>query len=168
MSRPDFIPESGFGTVARHQFQEVVAPDPVPYGLETWGWYVVVALTAAGLGYAVYRYLHFQKINRYRKVALGELAVIESGVKKADPAAVRQLSELLKRVALHAFERTDVAPLTGTNWADFLARTCPESSFDGELFDRLTFRGTDGVEAAQLAGYVENARIWIRGHDASV
>ena len=78
--------------------------------------------------------LHWQH-NRYRREALAELARHESAL--VDPArradALSAMAELLKRAALTAFPRGQVATLTGPAWFAFLDRTGRTAAFSAGL-----------------------------------
>ena len=80
------------------QLKELSLPAPVSYVPQTWGWWVLLALLiGAALVIGARRYWHWRQ-NRYRREALVRLAELQNN---GDPvAALRQLPELLKRVAL--------------------------------------------------------------------
>ena len=80
------------------QLKELSLPAPVSYAPQTWGWWVLLALLiGAALVIGARRYWHWRQ-NRYRREALVSLAELQ---KNGDSvAALRQLPELLKRVAL--------------------------------------------------------------------
>ena len=111
--------------------------------------------------------------NRYRREALDALAVIESDVRVREvrAEALARLPELLKRVALSAVSRADVASLTGERWLSFL-----DTGYDGDGFTRgpgrllptLAYRSSDSLEAIshqEACDLVELARLWIGSHD---
>ena len=67
-----------------------------------------------------------------------------------------ELSVLLKRVALAAYPRQEVASLHGSEWVDFLSRTCPGADLSGLVVADTT--APAGPEVKQAAGQ------WIRHH----
>lgn len=69
---------------------------------------------------------------------------------------VYDLSVLLKRVALAAYPRKQVASLYGHSWAKFLAATCPGKSYE-------TLCSTDPQQQA-TAEHKQLAAHWIRHH----
>ncbi|WP_085694139.1 MULTISPECIES: DUF4381 domain-containing protein [unclassified Pseudomonas] len=80
------------------QLKELGLPAPVSYAPQTWGWWALLALllaAAALIGFR--RYRQWQR-NRYRREALLRLAQLRS--RSDDLRALRELPELLKRVAL--------------------------------------------------------------------
>jgi hypothetical protein len=80
------------------QLQELGLPAPVSYAPQTWGWWVLLAvLIVIALVVGVRRYLQWQR-DQYRREALVRLAQLRS--RSDDLNALRELPELLKRVAL--------------------------------------------------------------------
>ncbi|VVM63928.1 hypothetical protein PS662_01448 [Pseudomonas fluorescens] len=80
------------------QLKEIALPAPVSYAPQTWGWWVLLALLiGAGLGVGARRYWQWRR-DRYRREALVRLAELQSSADQI--SALRELPELLKRVAL--------------------------------------------------------------------
>lgn len=77
----------------------------------------------------------------------------------ANAATAHDISVVLKRVALVAFPRPEVAPLHGQDWVDFLHRTGPRAEFDFLLAD-------DPRQPVPTAARASAAR-WIRRHRPS-
>lgn len=80
------------------QLTELGLPAPVSYTPQTWGWWLLLGLLIAGvLVWAGRRYWQWRR-DRYRREALVRLAELENS---SEPiSALRELPELLKRVAL--------------------------------------------------------------------
>jgi len=80
------------------QLKEMPLPTPVSYTPQTWGWWVLLGLLvlAVVLGSAQ-RYWQWRR-DRYRREALVRLAELQQ--RSNDLDALRELPELLKRVAL--------------------------------------------------------------------
>jgi hypothetical protein len=80
------------------QLKELGLPTPVSYAPQTWGWWVVLGvLILLTLIIAISRYRQWQR-DQYRREALARLAQLRS--RSDDLNALRELPELLKRVAL--------------------------------------------------------------------
>ncbi len=105
---------------------DLTVPPPVPWWPPAPGWWILAAALVAALAIltsiAVCRY----RRNGYRRAALAELAVIGA---VADPTSAAAVSAVLKRVALVAYPRSDVAGLTGAAWLAFLDRAPATSHF---------------------------------------
>jgi len=103
------------------QLKELALPAPVSYMPQTWGWVVLLIMVVAALTFwAGLRYLRWRQ-DRYRREALVRLAELER-VMNSDPVrALREVPELLKRVALSMPGQPSVATLSGSAWQQFLA-----------------------------------------------
>jgi len=80
------------------QLKEMALPAPVSYAPQTWGWWALLALlivTLAVIG--ARRYCQWRR-DRYRREALVRLEELQQ--RSNDLSALRELPELLKRVAL--------------------------------------------------------------------
>ncbi len=120
---------------------------------EAWLWVGLIAFALAA--WLIRRTLIHRHASAYRRVALREItAAAES------PAA---LAEILRRTALVAFPRAEVAGLYGDEWLAFLDRTGGGSNFRegaGRAFAQAPYDDqiTDGANLQLLA-----AR-WVRRH----
>lgn len=100
------------------KLHDTVVPPPVPFWPPATGWYWVMGLgTLLVLSLACKLIEHWHR-NRYRRAGLLELARLETA--RSDPHTLPELAALVKRVALAAFPRTDVAALSGSEWLRFL------------------------------------------------
>ncbi|MFZ3283765.1 DUF4381 domain-containing protein [Pseudomonas sp.] len=80
------------------QLKELGLPEPVSYAPQTWGWWVLLAvLVLAALLIGIRRYWQWRR-DAYRREGLARLAQLRS--RSDDLNALRELPELLKRVAL--------------------------------------------------------------------
>ncbi|KAA9133532.1 DUF4381 domain-containing protein [Marinihelvus fidelis] len=155
------------------RLHDLVVPPPAPFWPPAPGWQVVFALVTIGvLVLALKWFIRWQQ-NHYRREALAELARIERAQSGSDhvPATALALSDLLKRTALTAYHRPDVAALTGPEWFRFLdeAAGTQFSQGLGEQFDALLYstaagRDTANPTAAVPAELFAQARAWIRDH----
>ncbi len=80
------------------QLKELGLPEPVSYAPQTWGWWVLLGfLVLAALLIGIRRYVQWRR-DAYRREGLARLAQLRS--RSEDLNALRELPELLKRVAL--------------------------------------------------------------------
>lgn len=135
------------------------APEPARVSLtpQTGGWavlaVVIVLLLFAGVRWAMRRH----RASAYRRAALRELASAN-----AEPAVV---ASILRRTALVAYPREDVATLSGAEWLAFLDQSYAGSGFadgPGRVFATAPFRPTPPNPAATAL-----ACDWIRRHRKS-
>jgi Domain of unknown function (DUF4381) len=107
-----------------HDFYQ---PQPPSWRPQTIGWYVVFAIATLLLLWLALHLIRRWRQNRYRREALTELARIEAA----------QFSALLKRTALSAWPREEVASLSGPAWLRFLDSSVQEPLFATAPADRL-------------------------------
>jgi hypothetical protein len=115
------------------------------------GWWVLIALAAAGLLYLLYRAYRKWRWNAARRVALAELARVRgefaSGMDAVTLAV--ELSELLRRTMLAYAPRNEVASLTGQRWLQWLDRGLSDQPFSkgsGRSLESLPYRNRDKVD----------------------
>ena len=80
------------------QLKEMPLPEPVGYAPQTWGWWVLLALLIFALVVTGARRYWQWRRDRYRREALIRLEELQR--RSNDLSALRELPELLKRVAL--------------------------------------------------------------------
>ena len=113
------------------------------------GWWFVLLLAAAAVGYLVWRTYKRWQHNAPRRFALRQLARYEAEyVEHRNPVTLaRQLSELLRRVMLAYAPRDEVAGLTGEAWLQWLDRGMPLPYFHtdgGKSLLQLPYRDPAG------------------------
>lgn len=105
---------------------DIVTPPPVPWWPPAPGWWIAGAALLAALAILAWSaLLHYRK-NAYRRAALAELSAIGT---VSDPASAAAVSAILKRVALVAYPRAQVANLTGASWLAFLDHAASTTDF---------------------------------------
>jgi hypothetical protein len=127
----------------------------------------IVLLLAAGIA-AVWRFVHYRRVNRYRREALAELNAIAQAPPSGRKDPLTRLTLLVRRTALAAFPREEVASLGGLAWLTFLDRTYGGHEFSQGV-GRLLVSGpyqrisANEGELQSLSGLV---RRWIKVHHA--
>ena len=135
----------------------IILPEPVGWLPLAPGWIVlgvILFLLLVVLGWR--RWLAWRD-QRYRREAHRELT------SKTDQA---QLPGLLKRAALSAWPREEVAALSGPAWHRFLDESAGLEAFTGGLgqhLDQLAY-GKAGLEDVDETQLREAARIWLHKH----
>lgn len=121
---------------------------------QTWGW-VFLAIVAGVLAVlASLRLYRTWRANAYRRSALKELAKAQGKPEK--------IAAILRRTALAAFPRKEVAGLTGPDWLQFLKKTCKGSPFEGAAGDALTKAPYQDMPPS--SDLEDAASYWIRQH----
>ncbi|QHD01378.1 alpha-2 type XI collagen [Pseudomonas sp. S04] len=131
------------------QLTELGLPAPVSYLPQTWGWWLLLGLLLVGLlAWAGRRYWLWRR-DRYRREALARLAELQ---RSSDPlAALRELPELLKRVALSMPSRGSNDCNANTNvGASLLAKAAAQST--SRVNSRAPSRASSLLQVAALGG----------------
>ena len=158
--------------------QELPLPQTVSYVPQTIGWVFVGLLLLVLLAVASWLVWRRREKQRYRRVALAELASIEASLAatQTDSAhrasALAAIPRLLKRTSLVVAPREQVAALTGDAWLAFLQRT--RGRFDARseaLLALASYAPPDQVAAIsgdEAATLINHTRDWIEHHHVEV
>ncbi|WP_108858576.1 DUF4381 domain-containing protein [Ruegeria sp. Alg231-54] len=129
-------------------------PEPISMIPQTWGWGVLALILADLIILAVYAFLRHRQTNAYRREALVELAASDNDAAK--------IAEILRRTALVAYPRREVAALHGEDWTNFLNQTSDNVSFtDGRSRQLLEAPYRDVKAGPDLKNLARN---WIKSH----
>jgi hypothetical protein len=104
------------------QLRDIHLPDPVDWWPPAPGWWLLLLLAVIAIGLILRQLILRHRARAYRRAAALELEhIIQTWQRhQNDLLCLQQINKLLKRVALQAFPRTDVASLYGDDWARFL------------------------------------------------
>jgi hypothetical protein len=137
--------------------REIIFPPPVPWWPLAPGWWILLGLlTLLGVT-AAFRAWRTWRANAYRRAALRELAA---------GGSVAAIAEILKRTALVAYPRTDVASLSGSAWSAWLAETGGRQ-VPTAVTEALTLGVFAQHDAADVGEVTAFAADWIRSHTVS-
>lgn len=158
-------------TLSIFDLRDIVVPEPVGFWPPAAGVWVLVGVAGCALTLLIWRWYVVWKSGAYRRAALAYLTQIEGQLAAPgkESVALHELSVLLKRVALAAFPRKEVAPFYGENWLRFLDRTCGGCTFmtgPGRLLTEARFAvpSASHVNADDCKQLVKLANTWIKGH----
>ncbi|WP_209833051.1 DUF4381 domain-containing protein [Ruegeria sp. HKCCE3926] len=132
------------------------APEPTLVSMfpQTWGW---LALAVILLGLAVLVSVFFirrRRANAYRRHALAELA---------DPdISSAKVAEILRRTALVAYSRRQVAGIHGDDWLNFLSQTSDDKSFLSDIGQTLI--DAPYKDLPPNRALTQLARHWVKSH----
>ena len=149
---------------------DVPLPPHVSLWPQTWPARITVALLLAGTIVAGWRFARYWHANRYRRAALAELRQVTQtlGADAAPNQLATQLSVLVRRTALAAFPREQVASLSGSAWLAFLDRTSGGTDFSrgaGRWLASAPYARNE-PDDSQRDALIDLTRHWIRGHHA--
>ena len=144
--------------------QPLYEPDPVPFSFETIGWKVLLVLLLIGVLFVVIKQYKLYKKNAYRREALQQLNNF-SIQKNENFETINNINILLKKVAIIAFGREEVATLTGNNWLLFLeskSKNTPFINFES-VFKNAIYKN-ENTEEVKLNDLVIITKKWIKTH----
>lgn len=142
---------------------DLVRPEPVSWMPQTPGWWIALAWLIAVIVILLWHRHRAWRRNRYRREALATLRSIEAN--SVDEKQVAgQIAILLKRTALAAYSRKEVAQLYGSEWAQFLCEAASNDPIIGQSAEQLAtaaYRADSDGKAL-----IAPARRWIKMHRA--
>ena len=135
--------------------RDLALPPEVPLWPPAPGWWIVAAAGVTAFAILAVAAVARYRRNAYRREALHQLDTVDPG----------GISALLKRTALAAWPREQVAALSGAAWLTFLDRTGRTNAFTvgaGRQIEALAFGGAVDAPAADAARAA--AKAWVRAH----
>lgn len=153
-----------------------VPPPPVSYWPQTWGWVVLLLVLLALLcAWGVWRYLRWRR-DRYRREALVRLDELTQALETPERriAALRELPQLLKRVALSMPAGGEsAARLGGEEWQAFLQRhsSAPLPDDFSRRLALLAYAPEERVRSlddGEVGVLLSESRRWIEAHHVAV
>ncbi|CAI3804556.1 hypothetical protein GLGCALEP_03655 [Pseudomonas sp. MM221] len=146
---------------------------PFSYLPQTWAWLVLaVLLLLLGCLWGAVHWRRWRR-DRYRREALARLDTLAASAGEQRFAALRELPELLKRVALSMPDAPPVASLAGAQWQCFLdqrARQPLPSGFVDTL--QMLAYAPDAtlrrLDTQQVDALFSASRGWIEGHHVAL
>lgn len=154
------------------QLKDIHLPAPIL----TWpwapGWWLLLSLALLAIAAAVVFLLRYLDKNRYRGVALNQLKIIDRKLMQEThlcTATLAELSQLLRRCALHHYGNQEVASLSGDEWLQFLESKVPDLGFSGATALLLTdavYQHPNNLQASEqeIPALINMSRQWIRAH----
>ena len=152
-----------FGGEQMWGLKELAWPDAIPFVPQTAGWLVVALLLLALSAWLAWRARRRWLRNAYRRDALASIEAM-----RADPAEAAKLPFILRRSALAAYDRGDVASLRGAEWTGWLNESAGRELFTAgaaEALDRLAY-GRETPSPADMGPLLAASRDWVRLHRA--
>lgn len=152
------------------RLHDVVSLPPVSWWPVAPGWYGLAFVATVALIALLWRLRRHRLRDRYRHEALAELAALRTESLPA-PSAVARRMVLLKRTALSAYPRAEVASLSGAAWWRYLDEHIDEPLFApglGAACEALAYRDQDPDESEEATHRLERFDLaveqWILRH----
>ena len=144
---------------------DIPLSSPVSLWPQTWPSRMLLAVVFVSIVFGALWTLYRWRANRYRREALSELKRIEAGAATLAPIELAAaLASLVRRTALAAFPREQVASLTGAAWLSFLDRTDGRHTFSegpGRVLETSAYRQAPAMDTG---GLISGVRYWIKAH----
>ncbi|AVO39074.1 DUF4381 domain-containing protein [Pukyongiella litopenaei] len=134
-----------------------VEPPPVPLVPQTWGWAALAVLIVVLLAWLLWRWAARCRADAYRRAAL-------TALDQAGTAA--DIAVILRRAALAAYPRAEVAGLAGRDWVAYLDRT-GRGGFPAAAGEELRLAPYRDDAAAPSDELRDAAGTWLRTHRAA-
>lgn len=147
---------------ALRSLHDIAIPPPISWLPQTWGWGLLAALLFLAIAIFIVRWFVRYRRNAYRREALHALESISNNILSAHSPAI-EVAELLKRTALSAWPRIDVATLSSSRWIGFLEQHSSEP-LGADLKALLTGQEYEPGPTKDLPVIVSQARLWIERH----
>jgi hypothetical protein len=150
---------------------DIVLPAPVGWWPLAGGWYFLLGLLLALFAWFCYRSVKRWQQNAYRRAAIQELSVIARGLRAEATRQqyLRQIPGLLKRTALAAYPRSEVASLSGEDWHRFLNGTLKKPLFTGAVSSTLELiayssEDLNKLDSSSVDDLVNASGHWLKKH----
>jgi hypothetical protein len=143
---------------------ELVVPEPVPWTPQTPGWWVLLGWLLAVSALVIAAIIRRRRRNRYRREALALLNAVAAQADIPPAESARRVAEIIKRTALVAYPRAQVANLYGSAWAQFLRESSGNDRRVSEAAQMLAAAAYRRDAAGEAL--VSPARRWIKVHRA--
>ncbi len=159
--------EKPWGNYLLEDFVETVAPEPVSWLPATEGWWLVLLLALVAMVARLYGYYRQYQENAYRRHAL---LWLNDRVSKSVDEGVLQIPALLKSVALAAYDRQEVAELSGAAWEKWLDEQCDQTEFSGacrSMLARVAYQKNSSLSEPERTQLIAQTRLWITQHRRS-
>lgn len=120
------------------ELRAIHTPEPVENWPPAFGWWVLLAIILATIGYTASKLIKHYKSRRHLRLAITELEdcyqhTISLHKNEEDNESARNylntLNSLLKRVALIDYPQHNAASLVGKSWLEFLNQTSDTNKF---------------------------------------
>lgn len=152
--------------------RDIHLPPEISWWPLAWGWWLVLLLVLCGLVALVWWWLKRPVTNQRVNIsaqasALQELERIEQQYSNDPMGLVRELSVLLRRMAISLYGRRSVAGLTGVTWLQFLDKQSDSPVFSQRFQQALTelpYRAQGSVDVSAL---VQEVRQWLSSQSSA-
>ena len=154
-------------TLNSNSIGELMEPEPIGFSFGAPGWTILLMVfIAVLLMYGLWEFYQYKK-NKYRRLAIEELSLIDL-MQGESGFIVLSIVSLLKRLALTAYGREEVASVYGKQFVSFLQTKVRGKSFSGDseqIFIKHLYQGDKTIiPLDKLKLFYNESSNWIKQH----
>ncbi|MBX9621124.1 MAG: DUF4381 domain-containing protein [Alphaproteobacteria bacterium] len=153
---------------ALKQLYDIEGLDPISWWPLGQGWWLLIILIVMFVIGLSILYFKRQALKRsWQHVILNQLSDFEKNLCEENAqATVAQLSELLRRIAMHQYSRVECAGLEGKVWLSWLKRHDPQQ-FDWETKGKILVEAPYSpspiaVSLEEVLDFIKAIRRWVK------
>jgi len=135
--------------------RNIAQPPPVSWWPPALGWWVVLAALVIAAGFAALKGWRRWQARAYRRAAVRELESARS---------IAEIAAILKRTALAAYPRSEIASLSGQAWCQWLQETGGQpvpNAVAKVLSEGIFAKSAEENARQEVSAFV---RAWIQNH----
>jgi len=149
------------------QLHDLALPDPIGWWPMAFAWWILLLSIFALLFGIIWHSIDVRRKRAYRRQAREQVGIIMRSDISAEQK-IEQLNQLLKRVAITAYGRRNVAHLSDQQWLEFLHTKAQFIEQNPKLLEiyRLSFAPANSLEDYDQALHIwqQYTLQWIKGH----
>ncbi|WP_093065718.1 DUF4381 domain-containing protein [Thiothrix caldifontis] len=142
--------------------RDIHLPEPVSWWPPAIGWWFMAGLMLFVIVWLFWRWQQQKRTEQRLETALLELERLQGQYGANTKELLRELSVLLRRVAISEYGRQRVSGLTGAAWVKFLDEKAGKPLFSGKLAHLLTEVPYRPETQAETKAVLQAIREWIK------
>ena len=151
------------------ELRDIHLPEPVSFWPPAPGWWILAILILLFVGFCGWQLWKWRLRRRPKREALQLLKEMQEQFEfTLEPMqAVRDLSQLIRRVALTSFQQENVASLHGEKWLEFLDKTGKTTDFSkgvGKVLGDQLYQKEMHESDVNLSELFPLVRKWIKSN----
>lgn len=146
---------------------EALPPEAISWWPQTLGWQLVYLIVFITLIRKTIEKIKIYKRNAYRREALLWLDGLPTYDQAKPQEIYRKLPTLIRKTAIAAFSREQVAQLSGNDWETWLDEQCPASCFSKNcpnLLHQLAYAPRITIGSEKMLVLIQQIKQWIELH----
>lgn len=150
------------------ELYDIEGLDAISWWPLAFGWWLVIAIPLIGI-FLFFIYYYKRRIFKqsWQYSILNQLTVMQHGLRKDNTqASVIELSELIRRIAMHQYSRAECAGLEGKVWLEWLKQHDP-NQFDWAakgkwLIEAPYAPNYKSIPKEDVLNFIKAIRAWVK------